>query len=144
MVQNATKNLSGRQMKKLLLLLVVVLPGCAVYDAVMMTSFDANEYRIVTEIRVDAGYYKTECGNTTAQSNASAMARKTELFERYSEQIPHNQDSYDASRNLNEIAQGLLKRYANPPVPELFCKLKYGAIESSAKVIQHVLAQRPR
>jgi len=131
-------------MKKILCLLVLALPGCAVYDAVMMTGFDANEYRIVTEIRVDAGYYKTECGSPSAQANAAAMARKTELFERYSEQIPNNKDSYDASRNLNEIAQGLIKRYDTPPVPELFCKLKYSAIENSAKVIQHVLAQRPR
>jgi hypothetical protein len=109
-----------------------------------MTGFDPNEYRIITEIRVDASHYKTQCGMSLAQANALAMANKTELFEVYSEQIPNNTDSYKAATSLNEIAQGLVKRYNTPPVPDLFCKLKYGSIENSAKVIQHVIGNRPR
>jgi hypothetical protein len=111
----------------------------------MMTGFDPNEYRIITEIRVDASYYKEGCNTPwLAQTNAVAMARKTELFEVYSEQIPNNKDSYNAAKNLNEIAQGLAKRYDTPPVPPLFCKLKYSSIENSARVIQHTLGNRPR
>lgn len=132
-------------MKRLVFLLVPLLASCAVYDAVMMTGFDPNEYRIITEIRVDASHYKDDCGNPMlAPANAVAMARKTELFEVYSEQIPNNKDSYNASKSLNEIAQGLAKRYNTPPVPLLFCKLKYSGIENSAKVIQHVIGNRPR
>ena len=132
-------------MKRLMILFVPLLSSCAVYDAVMMTGFDPNEYRIITEIRVDASHYKTQCSNPLlAQSNAVAMANKTDLFEVYSEQIPNNTDSYKAATSLNEIAQGLVKRYDTPPVPDLFCKLKYGSIENSAKVIQHVIGNRPR
>jgi hypothetical protein len=132
-------------MKRLILLLLPLLSSCAVYDAVMMTSFDPNEYRIITEIRVDAAYYKDGCANPlVAQTNAVALARKTELYEVYSEQIPNNTDSYKAAKSLNEIAQGLSKRYDTPPVPLLFCKLKYSSIENSAKVIQHVIGNRPR
>jgi hypothetical protein len=131
-------------MKKLVFLLAPMLVSCAVYDAIMMTGFDPNEYRIITEIRADAGRYKLQCDTTQAQANARALADKTELFEIYSEQIPNNKDGYGASKSLNEIAQGLVKRYDTPPVPTIFCKLKYGSIENSAQVIQHVIGNRPR
>ena len=111
----------------------------------MMTGFDPNEYRIITEIRVDASYYKDGCANPLiAQTNAVAIAHKTELFEVYSEQIPNNTDGYKAAKSLNEIAQGLAKRYDTLPVPVLFCKLKYTSIENSARVIQHTIGNRPR
>jgi hypothetical protein len=112
----------------------------------MMTGFDPSEYRLITEIRADANQYKDQCLNPLlAQTNAKAIAVKTNLFELYSEQIPNNRDSYKASQSLNEIAQGLSKRYDEPtPVPVLFCKLKYNSIESSAKLIQHVIGNRPR
>lgn len=132
-------------MKQLALLLVPLLSSCAVYDAVMMTGFDPNEYRIITEIRVDANHYREACANPImAQANAVAIANKTDLFEAYSEQIPNNADGYRASKSLNEIAQGLAKRYDSPPVSALFCKLKYTSIESSAKLIQNVMGNRPR
>lgn len=131
-------------MKKLVFLLAPMLVSCAVYDAIMMTGFDPNEYRIITEIRADAGRYKLQCDTPQAQANARALADKTELFEIYSEQIPKNKDGYGASKSLNEIAQGLVKRYDNPPVPAIFCKLKYGSIENSSQVIQHVIGNRPR
>ena len=132
-------------MKRLALLVVPLLSSCAVYDAITMTGFDPNEYRIITEIRVDATHYKNNCANPLlAQVNAQAIADKTELFEVYSEQIPNNNDSYKAAVSLNEIAQGLVRRYDTPAMPVLFCKLKYSSIENSAKVIQHVIGNRPR
>ena len=132
-------------MKRLIVLLLPLLSSCAVYDAITMTGFDPNEYRIITEIRVDANHYKDACANPLiAQTNAVAIANKTDLFEMYSEQIPGNDDGYKAAKSLNEIAQGLAKRYDTPPVPPLFCKLKYSSIENSAKVIQHTLGNRPR
>jgi hypothetical protein len=132
-------------MRKLLIVVAVaLLNGCAVYDAMVMTGYDPNEYRIITEVRVEAIHYKSQCGTATAQANAQAMAYKTDLFEKYSEQIPHNHDGYGASKSLNEIAQGLVDRYTKGPVPDVFCKLKYGSIENSAQVIQHVIGNRPR
>ena len=132
-------------MKRLIVLLLPLLSSCAVYDAITMTGFDPNEYRIITEIRVDASYYKDGCANPLiAQTNAVAMARKTDLFEAYSEQIPNNAGGYKAATSLNEIAQGLARRYDAPPVPALFCKLKYSSIENSARVIQHTIGNRPR
>jgi hypothetical protein len=133
--------------KKLLLLLsVLTLNGCAVYDAVTMTKYDPNEYLLISEIRVDARHYATGCTNPImSQPNAVAMARKTELFEAYSENLPSNGDGVKAAKSLNEIAQGLVARYnLGDAVSPLFCKLKFEGIEHSADTIQHVLGNRPR
>jgi hypothetical protein len=135
-------------MKKLLIALsaVSLLSGCALYDAYMMTGFDTNEYRIITEIRTDAGLYKRQCANRDlSQANATLIAEKTQLFQNYSEEIPRNKNGINASTKLHEIAHGLVERYQSPgPVSATFCKLKFESIESSAKTIQHVVGARPR
>ena len=134
-------------MKRLLIALsVVALNGCALYDAYMMTGYDANEYLIITEIRTNAGISKAQCDDaTSSRLNAMAISNKTNLFQNYQEQIPRNNNGINASRELNKIAQGLKDRYnTNSPVSPLFCKLKFESIENSAKTIQHVVGNRPR
>jgi hypothetical protein len=134
-------------MKRLLIALsVLTLNGCALYDAYMMTGFDPNEYRIITEIRTDANDYKAMCDNKDASRlNAIAISHKTMMFQFYEEQIPKNKNGYDAGVELNKIAQGLRDRYnSTVPVSPLFCKLKFESIEHSAQTIQHVLGKRPR
>lgn len=134
-------------MKKLIIVLAVMLNGCAVYDALTMTGFDPNEYLIITQIRTDAVQYKKQCGNhLLASTNAFAISNKTDLFQNYNEQIPRNQNGINASKSLNEIAQGLANAYLDPKGEPsvLFCKLKYSSIENSATVIQHVVGNRPR
>jgi len=133
-------------MKRLIILLFPILTSCAVYDAVTMTKYDPNEYLLISEIRVDARHYAQGCGNPVMnQPNAVAMANKTELFEAYSENLPHNGDGVKAAKALNEIAQGLVAQYnTGTPVSPFFCKLKFEGIEHSADTIQHVLGNRPR
>lgn len=134
-------------MKKLLALIsVLALNGCAVYDAYMMTGFDNNEYLLITQIRVDAETYKTQCDNIImAPQNAIAISAKTRLFEAYSEKIPRNDNGKSAAKKLNEIAQGLSLAYGKDPHPSvMYCKLKYTSIENSAAVIQYVVGDRPR
>lgn len=134
-------------MKRLLIVLsILALNGCALYDAYMMTGYDSNEYRIITEIRTDASVYKEQCDAAEAsRMNAMAMSHKTMLFENYESQIPRNANGINASKELNKIAQGLKERYKNPgPVSPAFCRLKFTSIENSAETIQHVIGQRPR
>ena len=133
-------------MKRLSIVLVaLVLNGCALYDALMLTGFDSNEYYLVTQIRTDAQVYKTQCENPAlAPANAQAIALKTRLFQNYSEQIPRNENGIKASEGLNEIAQGLNDAYKKGMPSPVFCKLKYGSIENTAYVIQHVVGNRPR
>ena len=133
-------------MKRLVFLLIPLLSSCAVYDAVMLTGFDPSEYRIIAEIRTDASVYYNACDNALlSQTNAESLAHKTLLFQNYSEDIPNNKNTIQASKDLNAIAQGLVARYKqDSAVPPLFCKLKMKNIENTATTIQHVIGNRPR
>jgi hypothetical protein len=124
---------------------VLSLNGCALWDAYFMAPYDANEYMLITEIRTNAIQYRRQCDNPVmAPQNAQAMSNRTELYEKYEEQIPRNDNGIKASRALNEIAQGLNTAYAKGSVSPTFCRLKYNNIEHSAELIQRVTAGRPR
>ena len=134
-------------MRRLILVLFTAtgLSGCALWDAYFMAPYDANEYMLITEIRTNAIQYRRQCDNPVmAPVNAQAMANRTELYEKYEEQIPKNDNGIRASKALNEIAQGLNTAYVKGPVSAVFCKLKYNNIEHSAEIIQRVTAGRPR
>jgi len=121
------------------------LTSCALWDAYMMAPYDANEYLQITEIRAAAGQYRKQCDNPIlAPANAQAIANRTDLFEKYEELIPRNDNGYRAARALNEISQGLNTAYVKGPVSSMFCRLKYNNIEHSAELIQQVTAGRPR
>ena len=123
----------------------VSLTSCALWDAYMMAPYDASEYLQITEIRASAGQYRKQCDNPVLTPvNAQAMANRTDLFEKYEELIPRNDNGYRAAQALNEIAQGLNTAYVKGPVSPVFCKLKYNNIEHSAELIQRVTAGRPR
>jgi hypothetical protein len=133
-------------MKILIIITTVVLNGCAVYDAFMMAPYDPNEYKLITEVRVDAEFYRSQCDNPLlAPVNAQTIAAKTNLFEKYQEMIPRNNNGYQAAKALNEITQGLSTQYTkSTSVSTVFCRLKYNTIEKSAESIQRTTAGRPR
>ena len=133
-------------MKRIVLALTcVLLSSCALLDAYLMAPYDATEYLQITEIRASAGQYRKQCDNPIlAPANAQAIANRTDLFEKYEELIPRNDNGYRAAQALNEITQGLNSAYVKGPVSSVFCKLKYNNIEHSAELIQRVTAGRPR
>ena len=133
-------------MKRIVLALTcVLLSSCALLDAYLMAPYDANEYLQITEIRTTAIQHRRQCDNPIlAPVNAQAMANRTELYEKYQEQIPRNANGFKAAQALNEISQGLNSAYVKGPVSSVFCRLKYNNIEHSAELIQRVTAGRPR
>jgi hypothetical protein len=133
-------------MKATLLAIFLLLSGCTVADSYLLGKFDNNEYMLVTQIRTDSARAILTCDNAQQSLiSALAIADKTQLLENYSEKLPHNSDVYDASKNLNQIAQGLVKQYKTAKtVSTVFCKLKFGSLESSAAAIQPIIGRRPR
>jgi len=133
-------------MKRIVLALTcVLLSSCALWDAYLMAPYDANEYLLITEIRVTAGQYRQQCDSFNQSAvNAQNMVNRTQLYERYVEHIPRNDNGTRAARALNEISQGLNTAYAKGIVSATFCRLKYNNIEHSAELIQRVTAGRPR
>ena len=133
-------------MKRLLTLpLVVLLTSCALVDAYLMTKWDANEYKAITDIRAEAQLYKTQCSNEALSIvNANKLAFDTRAFAMYSEQVPRNENVIKASTELDKIAQGLATQYNTGKVSPLFCKIKFESVENNAATMQKVIGARPR
>ena len=130
-------------MKKLLLALIFVLPGCAAIDAFLMT-YDANEYNAITDVRVFANTAKTSCDTSEAAKNANALALKTFYFVNYTQYLPHNAPTQKAAVELNDMAQGLNNQYKTGNVSPIFCKIKFEGIATSAEAIQKTVGAKPR
>jgi len=133
-------------MKQVVLsLLMLTLSGCAVVDAYLMTHYDPNEYKTITEIRAEAQQFKNQCDDAvTSQVNSAKLATDTQYFVLYSEHIPKNNNMISASKDLHDIAQGLADQYSKAKVSPAFCKIKFSSIETSADRMQTVIAGRPR
>lgn len=134
-------------MRKLLLALMISsLSGCAIIDAYLMTHYDPNEYKLITDIRADAQMYKAQCDNfEVSKANSTKLTNNTQLFVLYSEHIPRNDLLIASSKDLQSLAKGLSDQYTKSDnVSPTFCKIKFGTIEASADKIQATIARRPR
>ena len=66
----------------------------------------------ITTIRYDAHNGVESCADAdAAKTLANKVAYTTGLYATYESERPHNEDSVKASEALDEIAQGLKKRY---------------------------------
>lgn len=132
-------------MKRLILITLLSLNGCALVDAYRMTKYDPNEYRMITEIRYSAQQAKTQCNNTTlSQTNSVNLSTQTHIFVLYSEHVPSNDKVIAAANELDAIAQGLSNQYTKATVSTAFCRVKFENIETSADYMQKVIGARPR
>jgi hypothetical protein len=133
-------------MKKIVLVgVLTLLSGCTLLDAYLM-KYDPNEYQMISDIRTTASIAKTQCDNPLMSvSNATVISNKTLAFVQFTQYQPHNDKVKAASIELNKIAQGLSDQYTkNDKVSPMFCKLKFGGIETSAETIQKVVGDKPR
>jgi hypothetical protein len=127
-------------------LMVLTLSSCTLYDAVLMTKYDGDEYKAITGIRTDASLYANQCNDAVkSKANADNLASKTLYFSYFEESVPHNTDAANAAKSLDIIAQGLKARYnSGTPVSPMFCKIKFETVQHSSAVIQQVMGNRPR
>jgi len=135
-------------MKKIIITLFALAPlsGCMLIDSYLMTKYDPNEYKLITDIRAEAQTYKTQCDDAvSSKQNAVKLAYDSQLFALYSEHIPRNKDLIKASADLHLIAQGLSDQYTkSDKVSVAFCKIKFDSVEKSAEKIQTVIGSKPR
>jgi hypothetical protein len=133
-------------MKKLILLLPIVLSGCALVDAYLMTKYDPNEYKLITDIRAEAQQFKTQCDDVeSSKANSKKLAFDTQTFKLYSEHVPRNSEVQKSSEELHLMARGLVDQYAkSEKVNSAFCKIKFENVEKSANKIQSIIGSRPR
>jgi hypothetical protein len=134
-------------MKKIIIAFsMLLLSGCSLLDAYLMTHYDSNEYQLITDIRAEAQLAKTECDDAiVSRANAYKLAYNTKRFVLYSEHVPRNTDVINASKDLHVLAQGLVDQYAkSDKVSPGFCKIKFTNVETSANKMQQVIGRRPR
>ena len=135
----------GLPMKKLLLLVPFLLPGCALYDAYFMAKFDVNEYQYITRIRTQAELGAEKCGTLDVIENVKYIRTAAHEFKNYAEKIPHNENATELANTLNQITEDLYKRYQEPKAPSaVYCKAKLAAIARSSENVQQVLGAKPR
>ena len=134
-------------MKLLTLVLAMAsLSGCTLVDAYLMTKYDPNEYKLITDVRANSQTFKEHCEDfATSKVNANEMAKTTHLFLLYSEHIPRNTEVFNSAKEINEMAKGLQSSYSkNDKVSPAFCKIKYETLEKSADKVQTIIGRKPR
>jgi hypothetical protein len=135
-------------MKKLILLSVIMLTGCATVneavDAFLM-KYDNNEYKIITEIRTKASYGKDNCSYVEdSKKLAKELEYKSLFLKNYAEKLPHNKPVQESSVELHNMVKGLSDMYDKGSVSPVFCKIKFTSIEESATRIQQSEGNKPR
>ena len=133
-------------MKKLLLIaLVALLPGCAVYDAYFMARFDTNEYKLINSIRTQANLGAAKCGKPEVVGIVDNMYATAIEFRNYGQSIPHNEEAYRLGTELANIVKGVSDRYhSGEPVSMMYCTTKFASIERNAVIVQNVIGKKPR
>jgi hypothetical protein len=128
---------------------VSILAGCASFsdlkEAYLM-KYDSNEYFQISDIRTSAYYAKQTCSDyNESKKQAESISRKTLTFKNFVQHLPNNSKVINASTNLDGIAQGLKDQYQkNDKVSQIFCKIKFESIETSAETMQKAIGDKPK
>ena len=99
-------------MKKLILVLALLLNGCAVVDYYRMAKWDNNEYALVNEIRTEAQLAVGHCNSRVeVLPYVDYTYRKSVEYKNYAEGIARNEESAKMAGDLLAITKGLKDRY---------------------------------
>jgi PBP1b-binding outer membrane lipoprotein LpoB len=118
-------------MKKLILISLLLLNGCALW----MAPYDNNEYALVNKVRTIS-----QLGDCTKKNIDSMYFTALEL-KNYSEMLPRNDQTIALTKDLFTVVEEMKKR---TDFSSVYCKAKLNIIEISAEKIQHAIGNKPR
>ncbi len=134
-------------MKRLLLLLFVLsLSGCTLFDAYFMAKYDTNEYFLINDIKTKAQIAEENCNNQMlVVTQVNELYIKALEFKNFTTHIPRNKDTDNMSTKLLTLTKDT-RDYFNKAekISPIFCKAKLQQVVKSADTIQHVLGSKPR
>jgi hypothetical protein len=133
-------------MKKLLLLSVFLLNGCALTDAYFMAKYDTNEYSLINQIKTKAFLAQETCYDSNlSKAKVNDLFVTTTEFRNFTFHIPRNQDATKMAEKL-VLLVGESKDLYNKTdkVSEIYCKAKFQQIVRSADQAQSTLGAKPR
>jgi hypothetical protein len=133
-------------MKRLVVVLALLLNGCALIDYYNMAKWDNNEYMIVNQIRTEAQLGAEHCGNKKeVLPSVNFIYGKSVELKNYSSTISHNEEAAKMSDELLAITKGLKERYySGDEISQKYCELKFSTIDTSTTTIQKSLGAKPR
>jgi len=126
--------------------IVVVLPGCAVWDAYFMAGYDNVEYALVNKVRTFSELAVEDCKDIEkTKSNVEKIHGYAVELKNFTQYIPNNVDANKLGNNLFQITTQTKDYYAkNAIVSESFCKMKLHQINRTAETIQKAIGAKPR
>lgn len=133
-------------MKKLLLISVLLLNGCALTDAYFMAKYDTNEYGLINQVKTKALLAQDTCYDTNiSKAKVNDLYATTTEFRNFTFHIPRNEDATKIADKL-VLLVGESKDLYNKTdkVSEIYCKAKLQQIVRSADVAQSTLGAKPR
>ena len=132
-------------MKKLLLIAILALPGCALISAYNMAHFDNNEYALINSVQTIAAVGVTKCDTAEIIPLVDRLYYKTQELKNYSAGIGNNDSTIVMTKDLNTIVSELSERYHNADsVSPAYCKVKLSLIEKNAITIQTAIGAKPK
>ena len=100
-------------MKKYSLLLVMLLAGCATVESTVdafLMKFDANEYKLITDLRTNSSLAKAECSDVEkSRRNVERLYLTALSLRYYAEALPHNGPIQKSSVEMFDIVDGMNK-----------------------------------
>jgi hypothetical protein len=131
---------------KLLILssILVVLPGCALWDAYFMAGYDNQEYALINNIRTNAELNVGMCDNYEASKTTfNYLYIKGLEVKNFTQYIPDNQDAHKLASNIYELTKQGKDAYLSSVSPT-FCKLKLQQIVRASETAQKAIGSKPR
>ena len=125
---------------------VVLLPGCALWDAYFMANYDNHEYSLTNKIRTLSELAVDECKDQAkSKDNFDGLYFISVELRNFTQYIPDNKDANRLANNLVDLTKQGKEMYAKGTgVSEGFCKIKLQQVNRSAEMAQKVIGSKPR
>ena len=133
-------------MKRLILITVLLLNGCAIVDIYRQAKWDNNEYQIANEIQTAATLGYDLCASQKdVVVYVDQIYTKSIEFKNYTSDIERNKETTVMAENLLAITKSLKERYhSGDDVSQKYCELKMTTVQTSTGTIKRVLGAKPR
>jgi PBP1b-binding outer membrane lipoprotein LpoB len=118
-------------MKKLILLVAIVLTGCANIMEYIPSGWDANQAKVITDIQMETRHF--DCKADLAPQ-VNRLAQDVEWFDIYSQTKP-TRDINKLTGTIKDTVKELQERVAEGPVSPLYCDLKKKIIQQQADIL---------
>lgn len=124
--------------------IIVLMPGCALWDAYFMAGYDNQEYALINNIRTNAELNVGMCSDYEASKKTFEYLYSKGLeVKNFTQYIPENTDAHKLAGNIYELTKQGKDAYTGP-VSTTFCKLKLQQIVRASETAQKVIGSKPR